>query len=137
VYDHYLFTHDGVTADHAHLIFTLSHFIIFSFCHVSINSLSHVCLLACSQYKFPVTHPDTLLVGATITSPCHISSNRFTLSHTIWSLQNNLVAAEGHSTVVSYDFKKEKTVDFPPSLKAAIHEVLKKDSLHLIPAIQL
>ena len=85
------------------------------------------------QFKFPLVFPDTLLVGSTISTLDDLSSDRYILSHAIWSTQNNLVAAEGYSTVVSYDFRAAKAVDFPSSLVAAIHELLKKDSLEMLP----
>jgi hypothetical protein len=85
------------------------------------------------QFKFPLIFPDTLLVGSTISTLDDLSSDRYILSHAIWSTQNNLVAAVGYSTVVSYDFGAAKAVDFPSSLVAAIHELLKKDSLDMLP----
>jgi acyl-CoA thioesterase FadM len=50
-------------------------------------------------------------------------------------MQHGLVAAEGYSTVVSYNFKTAKAADFPPSMREAIDNLLKKDSLYLLETL--
>ena len=83
------------------------------------------------KFKFPLTYPDKLLVGATIKQG-DWSKDRYKLSHAIWSLQHGRVVSEGYGTVVSYDYSKGKVVDMPEPLVHAIERLHQKDSLHLL-----
>ena len=72
-------------------------------------------------------------MGATISSPDDFKSDRYKMSHAMWSTTHNLVAAEGYVTVVNFDYDAGKTVTIPPSMVTAINQLLKRDSLHLLP----
>lgn len=78
-------------------------------------------------FKFPLTAPDKLLVGATILKE-DLSVDRYKLTHAIWSLQHQRVVAEGFGTVVSYDFKQRRACEIPEPLLHAIEEVQKSNS---------
>ncbi|WVR03059.1 hypothetical protein IAU60_000048 [Kwoniella sp. DSM 27419] len=59
------------------------------------------------KYKSPITYPDTVMVTNRIHS---IQPERasFGLSHIVWSLKDNRVAAVGDSTLVMYDYDNVK-----------------------------
>lgn len=84
-------------------------------------------------FKFPLTFPDRLLVGATI-APGDMHSKRCKLTHGIWSLRHGRVVSDGDGTWASYDFQQGKSVPLPPQLVHAVHQVESGDSLHLLSA---
>ena len=81
-------------------------------------------------FKFPLTAPDKLLVGATVASE-DIAKDRYKISHSVWSLKHQRIVADGFGTVVSYDFKNQKACNVPEILLDAIKSVQETDSLHL------
>jgi acyl-CoA thioester hydrolase len=46
------------------------------------------------KFKFPMKYPDKVLVGATIALG-DIHADRYKLSHTVWSLKEQIVVSEG------------------------------------------
>ena len=100
------------------------------------------------KFKFPVSVPDILLVGATI-KPGYIllpkwiwftnsklfagdlAENRYILTHNMWSLRHQRIVAEGYATVLCYDYKEKKPKNIPPEMKMALDSMLETDSLLL------
>jgi len=82
------------------------------------------------SYKMPVTTPDKILVGSTI-SEGDLQSDRYKLTHAMWSMKYNRVVCDGFGTVVSYDFANQKRVDIPEPIMQAITTVQSRDSMHL------
>ena len=65
-----------------------------------------------ARYKRPVTFPDTVLVGVTISD---IQADRFMMHYTVFSQQQNAIATIGSSQVVMFNFKtgKKATLNEP------------------------
>ena len=58
-----------------------------------------------ARYKRPVTYPDTLLVGVTVSD---VQADRFMLNYTIFSQTQQAVTTLGSSQVVIFDFNTGK-----------------------------
>ncbi|MEC4726311.1 acyl-CoA thioesterase [Shewanella sp. D64] len=58
-----------------------------------------------ARYKCPVTYPDTLLVGVTISD---VQADRFMMHYTVFSKTQQAVTTLGSSLVVMFDFKTGK-----------------------------
>ena len=80
------------------------------------------------RFKFPLKYPDRVLIGSTILSG-GLQKDRYTLSHSMWSMNNNRIIAEGNGTVVNFNYKLNKPEEFQREMIDAINIVLKKDSL--------
>ena len=65
------------------------------------------------RFKFPLTYPDTIHIGAKVTQ---LQSDRFIHLYTVVSEQHNAIAAEGDAKVVFYDYKVNSKSPFPPAL---------------------
>jgi len=72
---------------------------------------------ATCDYRRPVTYPDTVLVGARVT---RIGRSSFSMEHAAASQDQGVIAAEGKSTLVVFDYHKEKSHPIPPALRQAI-----------------
>ena len=77
------------------------------------------------SYKFPVTYPDKLLVGASVDPASFDSSTgkRMIMKHDIWSLRHNRVVASGTGSVVTYDYATNKIIGAPEQLLHALQEL--------------
>jgi|TARA_Y100001949_G_scaffold175316_1_gene184841 acyl-CoA thioester hydrolase len=62
------------------------------------------------KFKFPVTYPDTIRIETRVTEQ---QADRFTLHQTIYSKKHSMIAAEGTSTLVSYDHQKKQKAELP------------------------
>ena len=70
------------------------------------------------RYKRPVTFPDTLTVGVTISD---IKTDRFVMNYSIFSHAQNAITTTGTSKVVMFDFKTgEKSPIKEPLLSALV-----------------
>lgn len=58
-----------------------------------------------ARYKRPVTYPDNLLVGVTISD---VQTDRFMMHYTVFSKTQQAVTTLGSSLVVMFDFKTGK-----------------------------
>lgn len=87
------------------------------------------------KFNFPMTFPDSILVGATIRDG-DLGKNRYKLTHAIYSLRHDRVVAEGYGTVVTYDYASNKVVDIPAPLRDAMIKGQKLDSVHLLADIE-
>jgi acyl-CoA thioester hydrolase len=76
-------------------------------------------IVASTQARFrrAVFFPDTLLVGARLTS---MTEDRFTLEHLIVSKKSNEVTTQGDCVVVSYDYRNGKKVPLPAVIRERI-----------------
>lgn len=86
------------------------------------------------SFKFPVSYPDNLLIGSVI-HPHDRSHDRMKVTHTIWSLRHQRMAAEGDATVVCFDFKSGQVTKIPEALNKAIAELHEGDSLHQLESL--
>lgn len=65
-------------------------------------------------YKAPLTYPDTIYVGAKITS---IEGSKIIIKHILMSEKLNGKAAEGESHIVWYDYENKKKVNISNELE--------------------
>ena len=69
------------------------------------------------QYRRQLTFPDTVHVGARIT---RIGRSSLAMEHRLISESLQAIAAEGDSTLVSFDYAAQKTVPLPADVRARI-----------------
>ncbi|TGE77716.1 thioesterase [Pseudoalteromonas sp. KS88] len=70
-----------------------------------------------ARYKRPVTFPDTVLVGVTISD---IKADRFMMHYTVFSQQQNAITTVGSSQVVMFNFKTGKKATLSDPLIEAL-----------------
>lgn len=70
-----------------------------------------------ARYRIPLTHPDTVRVGARVT---HLDADRFTMALCVWSEQHQAVAADGEAVTVVYDYARASKGKVDEALRAAI-----------------
>jgi acyl-CoA thioester hydrolase len=71
------------------------------------------------RFKVPVTYPDTLLIGTTVSA---IDENQFWVKHLMYSDKLGLIAAEAKARMVHFDFEKGKRLAFDSGLLALLQE---------------
>ncbi|CAM2813597.1 acyl-CoA thioesterase [Pseudoalteromonas distincta] len=69
------------------------------------------------RYKRPVTFPDTLTVGVTITD---IKTDRFTMNYTVYSHVQKAITTTGTSKVVMFDFTTGQKATISEPLLSAL-----------------
>ncbi|MBH0019697.1 acyl-CoA thioesterase [Pseudoalteromonas sp. SWXJ133] len=70
------------------------------------------------RYKRPVTFPDTLTVGVTISD---IKTDRFNMNYTVYSHAQNAITTTGTSKVVMFNFETgQKALIAEPLLSALV-----------------
>jgi acyl-CoA thioester hydrolase len=74
------------------------------------------------KYKFPLTYPDTVSVGAKITG---IKEDRFSMKYVVVSRRHNRIAAEGDGVVVMYNYHERKKTAIPEVIRRRIAELEK------------
>jgi acyl-CoA thioester hydrolase len=72
------------------------------------------------DYRRVVTYPDTILVGARVT---RIGRSSFGMDHVIVSDRHGVIAAEGKSTLVVYDYQRAKSHPIPQPMRHAIEAI--------------
>ncbi len=79
-------------------------------------------ILASTQcrFRFPVTYPDTLLVGATVT---HLGEDRFTHQYLAVSRHHEKIAAEGEGVVVTFNYETNQKAPIPATIRQRIYEL--------------
>jgi acyl-CoA thioester hydrolase len=88
-------------------------------CGVPISAEHVGPILAAIQcnYRLQIGWPDDILIGTRVT---RIGNSSITVAHAIWSRSNDAIAADGDSTVVMFDYRKQKPVTVPDEVRAAI-----------------
>lgn len=69
------------------------------------------------KYKAPLKYPDIIHVGSKIYK---MSNDRFWMSYAVSSENLNRITTEGDSVLVSYDYKNNKKINLPETLKEKI-----------------
>lgn len=69
------------------------------------------------RYKFPLTYPDTIRVGARVGE---LSIDRFTMHYRILSTREDRIAAEGSGDLVSYDYNIAAKAPIPEVIREGI-----------------
>ncbi len=72
------------------------------------------------DYRQQLRFPDTVHIGARIT---RIGRSSVSMEHRIVSERLKGVAAEGHSTLVTFDYAAQKSVPLPPVQRARIEQI--------------
>jgi acyl-CoA thioester hydrolase len=71
------------------------------------------------RYKFPLHYPDTVMVGTKILS---MEEDRFVMGYEVFSTTHKRIAADGEGVIVAYDYRNNKKVNIPDTLRAKIME---------------
>ncbi len=76
-------------------------------------------ILASTQckYKYPLTYPDTVTVGATVSA---IEEERFTMNYVVVSHTHELIAASGEGIIVSFNYRENKKTKIPDIIRERI-----------------
>ena len=69
------------------------------------------------RFRFPVTFPDTLLIGARV---AQLGDDRFLMEHRIVSQRHDRLAAEGDGLVVMLDYGTGKKTPLPDVVRTSI-----------------
>ena len=69
------------------------------------------------NYRRQLKYPDNVTIGAKVT---RIGNSSFTMSHAVWSEQQQAIAADGDSVVVLFDYQQQKPVRIPDDTRATI-----------------
>jgi acyl-CoA thioester hydrolase len=69
------------------------------------------------DYRFPLTFPDTVYVGARVTA---IGNSSLKMAHAIVSANHQKIAAEVDSTIVLFDYPNNRTARIPEHVRDAI-----------------
>jgi len=72
------------------------------------------------DFRLPLTYPDTVYVGGTITA---MGNSSFKMAHRIVSGNRGAVAADLDSTLVWFDYRAGKSLALPPKVRKAIEEL--------------
>lgn len=72
------------------------------------------------DFRLPLTYPDTVYVGATVTA---LGNSSFKMAHCIASGHRGAVAADLDSTLVWFDYRAGKSLPLPPEVRKAIEEL--------------
>ena len=73
------------------------------------------------NFKAPVTYPDTIYVGAKITS---IEVSKVKITHSMVSKNSNREVAEGEALVVWYNYRNQKKAEISENLRKRILECI-------------
>ena len=68
-------------------------------------------------YKAPLTYPDTIYVGAKITS---IEGSKIIIKHALVSKKLNKEVAEGEAHIIWYDYERQKKANISDDLKQVL-----------------
>lgn len=69
------------------------------------------------RFKMPLQYPDNVIVGTKILV---MEEDRFVMGYEVFSTKMKRIAADGEGVVVTYDYRNNKKVPIPDSLKAKI-----------------
>ena len=72
------------------------------------------------DYRRQLKYPDRVLVAARI---IRIGRTSLTMEHKVWSLAQQAVVADGHSTVVAFDYEANAPRAVPAPMRAAIEQL--------------
>lgn len=72
------------------------------------------------NYRRQLTFPDNVEIGSRIT---RIGRTSVTMNHSLWSLEQQALAADGDSTIVMFDYETQRPVPVPDSIRRAIEQL--------------
>lgn len=72
------------------------------------------------NYRSQLTYPDTVHIGARIT---RIGRTSFTMEHAIYSEAQEVIAADGDSVIVVFNYETQKPTPVPGDIRAVIETI--------------
>jgi acyl-CoA thioester hydrolase len=69
------------------------------------------------DFKLPVNFPDLVVIGARV---ARIGNSSMRMEHAVWSEAQQALVAEGHSTVVVFDYTAGRSRPVPDDVRTAI-----------------
>jgi acyl-CoA thioester hydrolase len=72
------------------------------------------------KYRFPLTYPDTISVGAKTIS---IEEDRLTMKYVVVSHRHQKIAAEGEGVVVMYNYHEGKKTAIPDAIRQRLSDL--------------
>ncbi|HWA98015.1 MAG TPA: thioesterase family protein [Pirellulales bacterium] len=72
------------------------------------------------QYRRPVTFPDTVQIAGRVT---RLGRSSLTMEHRLYSEAMQIVAAEGDSTIVVYDYGRAASAPIPDEMRKVIEQI--------------
>ena len=75
------------------------------------------------NFRKQVKFPDTVTVGARVT---RIGRSSMRIEHQLWSEQHQVVAADGDSTVVMFDYQEQCPFEIPRELRTRVEALENK-----------
>jgi acyl-CoA thioester hydrolase len=73
-----------------------------------------------SNYRRQLRFPDRVIIGSRVT---RIGRTSINMEHAVWSTVQKAIVADGHSTIVVFDYALHQKRDVPPSVRATIEEI--------------
>jgi acyl-CoA thioester hydrolase len=84
------------------------------------DALGPILAAVSCNYRRQVKYPDHVVIGARIT---RIGRSSMSMSYQVWSEAQQAIVAEGDSTVVAFDYRKNKSQPVPAELRAKIERI--------------
>ncbi len=84
------------------------------------NGVGPILHSASCRYRIPLTHPDTVTVGAQIGE---VGDDRFAMRYRAVSHQHGAVAADGESLIVTFDYATGSKARVPDDLRARLMDL--------------
>ena len=81
------------------------------------NGVGPILHSASCRFRIPLTHPDTVTVGAQIGE---VGDDRFVMRYRAVSHQHGAVAADGESLIVTFDYATGSKARVPDDLRARL-----------------
>jgi acyl-CoA thioester hydrolase len=84
------------------------------------NHLGPILAAIGANYRRPLNYPDTVLIGARVS---HIGRTSLAIDHAVWSHAQQAIVADGHSTIVVFDYSVHKPHVVPDEMRRAIEKL--------------
>jgi acyl-CoA thioester hydrolase len=72
------------------------------------------------DYRRQLSHPDSILVSASITS---LGRSSLKMAHLVYSQSQGAIVAQGDSTIVCFDYASQSPIPIPPEIRARIEQI--------------
>lgn len=72
------------------------------------------------NYRRQLNYPDRIHIGARVT---HLGNSSLKMEHAVYSESLGAIAAEGESVIVTFDYRAQKSVRIPDSIRAGIEQL--------------
>ncbi len=72
------------------------------------------------RYRYPLTYPDRIQVGVRVSG---MGFDRFIMRYRVVSTRHHLLAAEGETLVVMYDYRLKQKAELSPTIREAIQRL--------------